>query len=589
MNECDGKLNDSILKNKMKIQWFDYKMAVFLAVLSGLFSVLVSLSLLWSAVSYPTMVYFDDEDFLSLKEELRQHPDDPVLVESFRAEDLLRRQNYDRSRNRLKFGGYLLFGGLLVFVVSIRRMDALTEPVPQPLDPDDLTIQSRTRILTFISMLAIPLPILILIYISIGAGLSEKQGQEVSESGQLPGAIDLLEKGPIPIERTWPGLRGPSGLGVIEAMDLPLAWDSESEWNVLWKSPIPLAGNSTPVVWGNRLFLTGADQDHRKVFCYHTQDGKLLWTCTIVTPARLKVDLEDQADTGFASPTAVTDGKFLVAFFGTCELAGIDFSGKQVWSRWFGEPNSLYGVATSLAYFQGKVILQLDQGIGDEKQSFLYAIDPLNGNILWKTPRDVPGSWSSPIIVETTGRHEIITAASPWVISYDPDTGKEWWRAKALSGDVAPVPAYSDGLAFTVTEYSQLSAIRTGGSGDVTESHIEWTYDEDLPDVASPVTDGKLLLLPTGYGTVHCFNARNGEILWTQEFDEGFWSSPVLVGENIYITDKDGITWIFKLAETYQFLGKGNVGETVFTTPAFADSKLYIRGQEHLFCIGKKS
>ena len=569
--------------------WFDRRTALFLAVFSALFSCVVVAGLAWNALRYRPLGYFDAESFVAAKESLLRNPNDEALKEAIRAEDLLRRQNYLRSREKLVFGSYLLFGGLVVFALSMRRVAALGDRLPEPLDLSQLKADPRARQRSLIAVLTVPLPVAVATFVAFAVFVPREEDLGESSPRAPVVVVDLPEVQEIPADRKWTQFLGSEGTSRAPAMDVPRSWDAESGENIVWKTTVPLQGNSSPIVWGDRLFLTGADAEKRQVYCIDIADGSLLWTCTIRTQAVFNEELDSYGDTGLAAPTSVTDGRNVYSFFGTNELAAVDFEGKQVWSRWFGEPDSMYGVATSLCYHKGKVILQLDQGEENEPHSFLYAINPVDGKDLWKTPREVPGSWSSPVVVNTGSREEILTAATPWAIGYDPETGKEFWRANVLTGDVAPVPVYGDGLVFTVTEYSQLAAIRTGGLGDITETHVAWTYDEYLPDVATPVTHGRLLLLPTGYGTTSCFEAKTGKILWTEEFDRGFWASPILVGEDIYITDQEGDTFIFPLADKYELLGKGSLGEMVVATPAFAGSRIYIRGREHLYCIGKGS
>jgi outer membrane protein assembly factor BamB len=402
----------------------------------------------------------------------------------------------------------------------------------------------------------------------------------------LPTALPIIAG--VPDNQKWYQLRGPSGMGLSTAENLPQSWNIEQNQNVVWKVPIPAPGNSSPIIWGDRLYLTGGDFQQRKVFCYNRYNGQMNWTCSIRTEAVLNEDLKESKDTGLCAPTPVIDGKVIVAFFGTNELVGMDLQGGQIWSRWFGEPDSDFGIASSPMLYDGKVFLQLDQGNKEKPHSVLYAIDPLSGKTLWEVKREVPCSWSSPLCINTGTREEVVTASDPWVISYNPKNGREWWRAKVLSGAVAPLPVFGGGSFFTATEYAQLSAIRSGGEGDISKTHVAWTNSSDLPDVASPVTDGKSLLLPNGTGKVRCFDVKTGKRLWTQKFDNGFWSSPTLVNGLVYLTDMEGTTYLFTLKEKYESLATIPLNEKVITSFAVAESYLYLRGEKTLFCLGNK-
>jgi outer membrane protein assembly factor BamB len=578
-----------MLDSERLLRPFDRKTVLFLAVASGVFSTLMISGLAWNALAYRPVKYFDEKSFLAMKEAFKQSPGNDALKEEIRQEDLARRKHYYRSRGKLSRGAWLLFGGLLVFALSLRRLAALSEQLPQPLPTGYLKEDPMERRHAFVSVLAVSLPIALATLVAFII-VPVFQTKAETASVLLPAFMaNVPEAIQVPNDQKWPEFRGPGGVGTCEAANLPLAWDAAKEENILWKVPVPLAGNSSPIVWGDHLFLTGADMTARKVFCLNRLDGSLLWTCEIHTEVVLGKELEKEGDTGLAAPTPVTDGRRIYAFFGTNELAAVDFTGKQIWGRWFGPPKSDFGVASSPRCHNGLVILQLDQGTSEERKSFLYGINGSTGKTVWQTPRNVSNSWSTPIVAHTGQREEIIASAEPWVMAYDPKNGREWWRAKVLKGAVAPLPVFCNGFAYTVTENSQLSAIQTGGEGDITGTHVKWTYTEDLPDVSSPVTDGKCLLLPTANGKVTCLDAKTGKILWTKNFKRGFWSSPTLVGENVYLTDNKGKTVIFKLAETYQAVGEGNLGEPVITSPAISDSKIYLRGEKNLYCIGQKS
>jgi outer membrane protein assembly factor BamB len=569
------------------LAFFDRKTTLHILWLSGLFSFVLVLGLLWSAVAHRAPLYFDPSHMLEAKAQLRENPNNLDLIQAIRAEDQWRREAYYLAQRRLLSGGYLLFGGLFVFALALRRLLVLNETLPEPVPSEQLAPHPREKIYTLASVLGIPAPVAIAVLVAFALN----GWWQANITGQLPGAqvaaVQPSSEPPVPDNLKWPQLRGPNGMGTLENVDLPIIWDASKGENLIWKVPVPMRGNSSPVIWGNRLFLTGADLSARKVFCLDRKTGNLLWDCTLKTPGVSMEDMEDTGDTTLAAPTPVTDGKLLYVFFGTNELAAVDFLGRQVWARWFGKPESDFGISVSPRLFENLILLQLDQGSHPEEgKSMLYGIDSATGKTIWEVKRDVANSWTTPIVADTGQRLELITASNPWVISYDPKTGKEYWRAKVLKGAVAPLPVYCDGMTYTGTEFAKLSAIRTGADGDITASHVAWTYEEDLPDVASPVTDGKFLILPNSAGKVRCFDAKTGKLIWTKRFKKGFWSSPTLVGENVYLTDKVGNTTLFKLAETFQEVGKGTFGEPVITSFSVADSKIFVRGQDHVFCVG---
>lgn len=189
-------------------------------------------------------------------------------------------------------------------------------------------------------------------------------------------------------------------------------------------------------------------------------------------------------------------------------------------------------------------------------------------------------SWSSPIVVYTGRRPEIILNANPVVVSYDPETGRELWSVECMIGEVGPSLAYDDGIVFAVNQFSILAAI------DVETREIVWDFYEDLPDAASPLAVTGYLFLPTSYGVITCLDTKTGEVYWIQEFSEGSYSSPICAGDRVYLMDKSGIMHIFNADKEYVLLSEPELGEDSWATPALIDNCIYIRGHTHLFCIG---
>ena len=570
--------------------FLDKRTTLFLAVASGVFAVVVIAGLIVFGSEYRPAMRFDEECLAPEREDIRKHPDDATLVTRFREEDVARRGEYFRARGKIETGAKLLFISLFVFAMAMRRLAVLTESPPAPAgkERDSNPETERNRAVT--SALAVTGPAVLATFVGIyWVHHQPEEKADAAGSGEL-----IVEAEPelaaAPDHLKWPVFRGPTHQSVVADTGFPTSWNAAKNENILWKTKVPIAGYSSPIVWGDRIFLTGADMEARKVLCFDRLTGCLQWESRLRSRAFLDEDFEPYADTGLAAPTPVTDGRRVYALFATGELVAVDFAGKQLWSVWFGQPKSSYGLSSSPLIHNGKLILQLDQGSIGRPRSALYAVDPKSGRTLWKTARKVPSSWSSPIVIRTEKREAVITCADPFVIAYDPETGAELWRANVLDGgEVAPMPVYADGVVYAVQEGTWLSAIRTGGSGDVTKTHVLWQFDEGLSDCASPVTDGKLLVMAAaGYGAITCVDVKTGKNVWTQDFDNMFWSSPTLVGKHVYITDTEGITYIFELAREYKLVGKGDIGEQVYPTPAFVDSKIYMRGKEYLYCIGTK-
>jgi outer membrane protein assembly factor BamB len=338
---------------------------------------------------------------------------------------------------------------------------------------------------------------------------------------------------------------------------------------------------SSPVVWGNQLFLTGADDSTRQIYCFETDTGKLLWQHDVNDIPGSGHDglLPDVLDeTGFAAPTATTNGRYVAAIFATGELVCVNMKGERIWAKHLGIPKNHYGHASSLISHKNMLFVQYDQ----EEDSQLLAFDLTSGNPAWHAKRGVI-SWSSPILIDNKGRMELILTNSKAVDSYDPKSGKLLWHVECLSGEVAPSATYADGIVCVANESATASAINVGNHGSVPK--ILWQWDEALPDAASPLANEDFLILPTGFGVVSCLDVKTGRVLWEQEFDDGFYSSPILVNDRVYVIDLNGRMQIFKMDDEFVLLGTSEIGEDAYGTPAFIGDRIYIRGVTHLFCI----
>jgi len=387
---------------------------------------------------------------------------------------------------------------------------------------------------------------------------------------------------------SWASFRGPGGRGVAPAAGLVEKWDGDKGVNIRWKAPITLPGANSPVVWGDYLFLTGADEHQRMIYCLNARTGESRWkqpvaglSCADTGP------LTVSDDTGYAAPTAATDGAHLCAIFANGDLACLDFTGKIRWAKNIGLPNNQYGHASSLLIYKKLLIVQFDQGpSADDGKSALLAFEVATGDPVWSVKRPVPNSWSTPIVITTGGHDELITCGSPLVIAYHPANGKELWRAECLGGDVAPSPIFAGGLVFVVNQGSNLAAIRPGGSGEVTKSRVSWMSQDNLPDIASPVSDGKLVFI-TAQATVACVDAVTGKSVWQHDYDTPFRASPTLVGDRVYLVDEAGVTHIIAAARAFKEFAANPLGEHVAASPAIANGCIYLRGKHTLFCIGK--
>jgi len=521
----------------------------------------------------------------NLKIELRQNPDDKQLLLRIRQLDLEFRQHRIRRLDFSRKGGYLLFGSVVIMLIALKCADTFKKKIPAPQVLSNRSDESAWADQATLARWAVTAGLAVL-----GSGtLILAMSTEIDFGGT--GAAIISYPSAEQISENWPSFRGPGGLGISAYTNVPADWNGKTGDGILWKTKIPLPGNNSPVVWGDRVFLSGGDPNKLQVFCFDAVSGRLIWTGD-VTRAPLKSDeepFEVMEDTGFAAPTVVTDGRRVYAIFATGDIGCFDFNGKRIWTRRLGIPDSSYGYASSLAMYRNLILIQYDQGGPEDGMSKMIALDGFTGQTVWETKRPVPNSWSSPIVTEIGDQFQLLVCGDPWVIAYDPAKGTELWRAKCLTGDIAPSLIYANGLVFAIEPYSKLVAIRPDGRGDVTETHIAWSLEEGAPDICSPVSNGELIFLLTTEGFLSCYKVADGKRLWEQDLRENFWASPSLVGDKLYLLTEEGVMLIVQAGSEYKELARCELGEECLASPAFADGRIYIRGLENLYCIGQKN
>ena len=403
----------------------------------------------------------------------------------------------------------------------------------------------------------------------------------------------------------WPRFRGPFGSGISAYDNVPTSWDDKSGKGIAWKTAVPLPGFGSPIVWKDRVFLSGATEDRREVYCFDAASGKLLWQKEAPVPPGSPTKLEKKPEfAGYAAPTMTTDGRRVFAIFANGHVVALDLAGDVVWARGLGIPENHYGYASSLEMYENLLVVQFDQGTKKDDKSKLFALDNTTGKTVWEQPRPVAVSWSTPAVVYHDGKPQLLTAADPWLIAYRPDDGSEIWRAGCIEGENGPSPVYAAGMVYAGSEYCRLSAVRADGQGDVTATHVAWTAEDNLPDQCSPLATGKHVLILQSYGMLTCYEATSGQMLWEKEFEgASFASSPGLAAGRIYLfgeldTDQEDAegnyikyckAWILEPGDKEaRIVGECRLEEGCVTSPAFQDGRIYIRGKKHLFCLGEK-
>ncbi len=514
-----------------------------------------------------------------LKEQFSVDPENEANLSNIRALDIELRKDRIRRQGLLRYGTYILIGGVVIFCICVKWALRFTKQLPMPARVGDKrAVQVRQVRLGRYAMLA---GLGVLVIAAIGLGLW--RGVNIDDVAEIDESFPLPEE----IAANWGSFRGPSGSGVSPYTNVPTKWDGVTGEGILWKSKVSLSGFGSPVVWGDRVFVSGADENERKVYCFDAASGELLWERAVVNPGA-EGDIEVMEDTGLAASTVATDGRRVCAIFANGDLACFDYEGKRLWGKFLGVPDSAYGYASSLAMHKDKLIIQFDQAMAEDGKSSLMAIESFSGKMIWQTKRDVPGSWTSPIVTTIDGRDVIVTCADPWAIVYDAATGEEIWRADCLGSDTAPSPIYTGGYVFAIESYTELVAIVPGGTGDVTETHIAWTADEDIPDITSPVSDGEFIYLVTTEGLLSCYKVADGTMIWKEDLKGEFQASPVIANGLLYILNVDGVMVIVKGGQGFTEITRCKLDEKCYASPAVADGRIYIRSHENLYCVGAK-
>ena len=420
----------------------------------------------------------------------------------------------------------------------------------------------------------------------------------------------LLAPGLVCADDNWPQWRGPNQNGVADARDLPETWSKTQ--NIVWKMPLPSWSGSSPIVWGDTVFVTSpstpTNDDERKtggpsllLLAISKEDGRILW--------------EREMDTGnkviskqnFSSPTPVTDGQFVWAVTGTGAVVAVTMDGEVVWKRnlveMYGKFGQQFGYASSPLLYDGKLIVQVLHGFFTDEPSYVMAFDTATGEFAWRVERpteavlESPDSYGTPTLLRYPDKAEIIVSGGDYVTAHDPATGAEVWRAAGINpknidrNRIIVSPVAVDGMVYACSRKAPFLAFRGGGAGIVTESHLAWKHMKDAPDVPTPVCDGKHVYLFDDRGVVTCLDAKTGAVVWGPERTaRGIVSaSPILADGKLYITNEAGVTSVvaagkFKLLATNTLPSDGKT----LSTLAVSGNRLYLRTPTDLYCIGKK-
>ena len=421
----------------------------------------------------------------------------------------------------------------------------------------------------------------------------------------------------------WPSFRGPQASGVADGAATPVAWNATTGQNVLWKAPIDGLAVSSPIVWGDRVFVSTAVSSDPTATFRHGLYGdvepskdvsKHVWRLIALDKRTGKVLWDRAAHEGVpqtkrhpkssqASPTPATDGTHVVVSFGSEGLYAYDIDGKPLWTQslgvlnagWFYDPDYEWGVASSPIIWNGLVIVQSDI----QKRSFVAAFDVKTGKLVWRTERDEIPSWATPTIYQDATHAELVTQGTNFIRGYDPKTGKELWRLSGNSEVTVPTPIVSKDLIVVTNGYrgvQPIFAIKPGATGDITLKNdqttsdaIAWSTKRGGPYIPTPVIYGDYLYVCLNNGTLAAYALKTGERAYQERLGGkggSFSASPVAADGKIYLASEDGDVFVVKAGATYELLSTNPIGEVLMATPAISDGLLIVRGLKHVYAIG---
>ncbi len=395
----------------------------------------------------------------------------------------------------------------------------------------------------------------------------------------------------------WPQWRGPSLNGISNEKNLPVKWSTEE--NITWKLEMPSWSGSTPIIWGEYIFLNVAEGEDIFLWCVDRNKGGAIWK------KHLSGGNTRMRKQNMSSPSPVTDGRNVWALTGTGILKAFDFKGNELWMRDiqkdYGKFGLNWGYASSPLLYEDSLYVQVLHGMKTDDPSYLLRIDKKSGKTIWRVERptqairESPDSYATPTLLRYGNQVEIVVLGGDCVTGHDPATGKELWRGGGLNPNNNPAyrivasPVVFGEIIYAPTRERPLTAFRAGGRGDITQSHKLWSFNSG-PDVPTPVTDGKYFYVVRDNGVVWCLDAKTGaEVYGPQRLKPGTYSSsPVLADGKIYISNEDGLTTVIKAGPQFEILAENPLNDYCLSSPAISDGQIFIRTTHYLYCIGKR-
>jgi outer membrane protein assembly factor BamB len=410
----------------------------------------------------------------------------------------------------------------------------------------------------------------------------------------LAAGLLLVAAAGVVLGENWPEFRGPTGQGLARATAPPVQWDLTN--NVRWKVPVPGKGWSSPIVHHGRVFLTTAvssqedppRQQSLRALCFDAATGKPLWDVEVFVK-QMRPDEKINPKNSFASPTPIADGEYVFVHFGPDGTACLDREGQRIWTNDGLRYNSVHGAGGSPVLAGSRLIFHCD---GAEAPC-VVALQRNSGKVAWRTPRPPITSpkWSfgTPLVIEVEGKQQLVSPAAGMVCSYDPSSGQELWRVDYPNKwSIVPRPVFSHALVFVCTGYdgpAELLAIRPTGSGNVTNSHVAWRTNQNVPHIPSPLIVGNEIFLISDKGIASCRDVASGTLHWRQRLRGSFAASPVHADGRIYLQSEQGVCSVIAASREYRQLGSTDLSEPILASCAMADGAIFVRTASSLYRI----
>ncbi len=563
------------LDEEVKKEWIDWQqVAQKTALVSGIFTLLLFSFLVVNHINLNADDPLQTTQLIAYKQQLAEDSSNEELKETIRDIDsALRIQLFDRYHKQT-VGGRVLAVSLAIFFLSL-RIAWMNKPLPPEPGPDPHKAQEHRREMRLGRRAVFALILVMCCFTVVLSATVKRDAPNYVD----PDAVEEPSEPVIPtwdaLLAQWPSFRGAGANAVVNVPKWAQQWTKET---ARWHEQISLDGLNSPIIWNNKLFVTGAIEAQRYIYCINIKTGKTAWKYRVKdVPLSPSEHPATEDWTGYAAPTAACDGNNVYAVFANGDMVAVNMDGELQWAMNTGFEGNMYGFSASLAIYDAFVYVQVDQAEG----SFMMAIDSLSGKVAWEQDRDYAGSWGSPSLFVDGDTALVVTTGNPDVVAYDAKTGDIKWKHELFSGDVAPTPISANGIIYVCNMACPLAAIKPDGT-------ILWkNEDGSWPDTSSPVTDGEHIWLLDAMGTLTCVQCSDGKKVYEESLEGDFVTSPTIVNNELLMISDKGVVYVVDKSPTFKINRTFESGIPMKASPTFDKSgNMYLRSSKDVYCIG---